>query len=121
MAVLEFVPGIEVTVCIDGEPLQEYEDEGAEDDDKSIIRYIEATSDKAFALELRVGPPYVFDCPTLGFTVHVDGKEANSPLLEKKVYLLNKTWTYLVDGVNSRERGRNVIRAFKFSELKTSK
>jgi hypothetical protein len=48
MAIFNNVPGLEAEVVVDGEPLHEYEDDDAEPD--TMTKYIEALSDKEFAL-----------------------------------------------------------------------
>jgi hypothetical protein len=48
MAKFDDVPGLKAEVLVDGEPLQEYDDDDVESD--MITKYIEALSDKDFVL-----------------------------------------------------------------------
>ncbi|KAK4496756.1 hypothetical protein PRZ48_012739 [Zasmidium cellare] len=50
MAILKSLPGVEVTVEVDGEPLDEYEDKTSTDDFDTVTRYIEAPNDRDFEI-----------------------------------------------------------------------
>lgn len=79
MAILNELPGIEVAICVDDQPLQEHEDEddheaapgpvGAYQASKTVFKYIEAVTDKEFSIKFAVKAGYQFDCPTLGFRI----------------------------------------------------
>lgn len=84
MAVLENVRGVKVTVCTDDQVLQEYDDDEPEDvpavevggydrASKTVSKYIEATTGKAFYIKLEITKAYKLDSPIVSFHVFVDG------------------------------------------------
>jgi hypothetical protein len=90
MAVLDGLEGIEVSVCVHGQALHEYEDNdleaepgdvGAYQASKTVSKYLEAVTDKEFSIKIVVKDPYEMDCPTLGFQVKVDGMVVSHPIL----------------------------------------
>ena len=68
MAILASRPGIKIIVVCNGAPLQEYEDDDAEDQDGSVVStYIEAVSGAEFGVQWEITspwPPYtiLFEC-----------------------------------------------------------
>ncbi|KAJ8066196.1 hypothetical protein OCU04_005282 [Sclerotinia nivalis] len=83
MAILEAVPGIKVTVCVDKQALQEYDDDELEavpegevekyQASRTVAKYIESRTGKNFRIKLEISKAYRFDSPTVGFFVFVDG------------------------------------------------
>ncbi|ESZ96956.1 hypothetical protein SBOR_2638 [Sclerotinia borealis F-4128] len=74
MAVLEAVSGIKVTVCVDDEALQEYDDDefeavpgdvGAHQASRTVAKYVESCTDKSFSIKIEMGAEYKFDSPNL--------------------------------------------------------
>ncbi|KAI4629254.1 uncharacterized protein J4E87_003516 [Alternaria ethzedia] len=51
-------PGLEVTICVDGQPLPEYEDEDEDPAPKTTTKYIEARSDSHFSIVTEFKPPF---------------------------------------------------------------
>lgn len=74
MAVIDELPGVEVCVCVDEEPLYEHVDRHATVKKGVIERYIEAKSDQQFTIRIVVDPTTKFlrDCLTFG--VQIDGE-----------------------------------------------
>jgi hypothetical protein len=58
MAVLPAHPGLSVQVVVDDQPLPEYDDEDATQDDGSITKYIEACSGSEFKINLIYDKPF---------------------------------------------------------------
>lgn len=59
MAVLSKYPGLEVTVVVNGQPLQEYNDDDGENPQSSAVtKYVEAQSGARFWVEFRFKPPF---------------------------------------------------------------
>lgn len=58
MAIAPEHPGLEVTICIDGQPLPEYEDDEEDPAPKTTTKYIEARSDRHFSIVTRFKPPF---------------------------------------------------------------
>jgi hypothetical protein len=57
MVISNEYPGLTAEVIVDGCPLQEY-DNDEDDKPSTITKYIEASSDKDFALRFRFSPPF---------------------------------------------------------------
>lgn len=86
MAVIDEVPGMEVTVVVDGKPLHEYTDE--EDGDKkpespTKTVYIESREDQAFHIdfEVRYGN-FAYKGDQLAWELYLDGVEAQNGFLQ---------------------------------------
>jgi hypothetical protein len=84
MAILDALPGIEVTVCTEGEPMREYDTENAvitlEDaaivthqQNATVTKYIESVTYQVFTINLEVQGLFKLDSPALAFEGYVDG------------------------------------------------
>jgi hypothetical protein len=132
MAVLNGLEGIEVTICVDGQALHEYNDDeievqagavGAYQASKTVSKYIEAATGKEFAIKVTVKSPYKMDCPTLSFLCKVDGMEICRSILQKTKYKPASGFEEVVKGLEHNLGGlskRYFIRHFQFAEIKTS-
>jgi hypothetical protein len=135
MAILDLVPGIEVSVCVDGHPLKEYNDDEEVEAQpreafqhqatRTVSKYVESTTDKEFEIRYSVTRAFKMDCPTLSFRIFVDGARARSCLFEVREYkeLAKSKRPYTertIKGIESSLNGRVVVKPFKFSEIKTS-
>jgi hypothetical protein len=106
MAIFPDVPGLQAEIVVDGEPLPEYDDDDDNDADSgTITKYVEALSDKEFALK------YTFNMETpIGYGVEakidVDGKKCHvgSPLGHRPHYRYGPG--YLNDGKYFRQHYR---------------
>ncbi|KAK8908478.1 hypothetical protein QC760_002854 [Botrytis cinerea] len=128
MAVLENVRGVKVTVCTDDQVLQEYDDDEPEDvpavevggydrASKTVSKYIEATTGKAFYIKLEITKAYKLDSPIVSFHVFVDGIKVVSKHGGKKDIPL----TMEVKGVkNELDNRQAFMMPFKFGEIITS-
>ncbi|KAF8850171.1 hypothetical protein BDZ45DRAFT_679972 [Acephala macrosclerotiorum] len=80
MAIHPLMPGIEVIICVNGQPLVEYDDESFPRsipaangrDTKVITKYIESVAGKEFSFEYIVHDTYKLDSPAIGFMPEVD-------------------------------------------------
>ena len=132
MAVLDALEGIEVTICVDGQALHEYNDDdieakaeavGAHQASKTVSKYIEAATGKEFAIKLTVKSPYKMDCPTLSFSCRVDGMKVEKRILRKTNYKSASGFDSVVNGLRHVLGGvseRSSIKHFQFAEIKTS-
>ncbi|KAG9550739.1 hypothetical protein KCU71_g14049, partial [Aureobasidium melanogenum] len=82
MAVLDGLPGVEVTVIVDGEDLHEYWDADMEDEEDTVTKYIEAVDGAHFAVKIKVTEDATFKGDTLAFKIKVDGSMIRQPLIE---------------------------------------
>lgn len=86
MAILPAAPGLVAEICVDNQPLEEYEDDdelevepgpaGEYQASRTVSKYIKSTSDKEFFIRVTVQPGYVFDCSGLEVRLEIDGKMA---------------------------------------------
>jgi hypothetical protein len=132
MAVLNGLEGIEVTICVDGQALHEYNDDeievqtgavGAYQASKTVSKYIEAATGKEFAIKMTVKSPYKMDCPTLCFYCDVDGMEVGGRIFLKTEYKSASGFETALNGLEH-DLGslskRYYIKHFQFAEIKTS-
>jgi len=132
MAVLDALEGIEVTICVDGQALHEYNDDeieaqagavGAHQASRTVSKYIEAATGKEFAVKVTVKSPYKMDCPILSFPCRVDGMKVGSRILLKTEYECASGFEVVVNGLQHNLGGlsrRCSIKPFQFAEIKTS-
>ena len=99
MAVIKYVPGIEVTVTVNGNDLKEYVAPEIKDKRNAVTRYVEVTSDSDFEISCFVKHGRKMKADFLSFGVTVDGqwitgKLVSSEKIEKRDYrrLQRKTW-----------------------------
>ncbi|KAH6664111.1 hypothetical protein B0J14DRAFT_682687 [Halenospora varia] len=115
-AILESVPGLQVTVRVEGNPLEEYEDDegvelGPNDDesyraDRTVSKYVEAISDKEHTIKMQVDPVYTILSPTLGYRDIVDGQLIEVPVIQLSTK--NPVGGHLKDPVSRNSIGRKV-------------
>ncbi|KAH8800992.1 hypothetical protein F5882DRAFT_457358 [Hyaloscypha sp. PMI_1271] len=132
MAVLDALEGIEVSICVDGQALHEYNDDdieaqaeavGAHQASKTVSKYIEAATGKEFAIKLTVKSPYKMDCPTLSFSCRVDGMKVEKRILRETNYKSASGFESVVNGLRHVLGGvseRSSIKHFQFAEIKTT-
>jgi hypothetical protein len=123
MAVIDPMPGLEVAVCVDQQPLHEYANDEfhARAQLNMVSTYIESETMKEFSIKLVVKEPYTLDCPTLGFQIFVDGVKVREPLLTgKKFERCSRNWETFWGGIKYPTEGQNcVLRLFRFSKIDT--
>lgn len=125
MAVVKTLPGVKITVWSDGKQLKEYRSKTGPLGDpinKTVSRFIEATTDKEFSFKIHVSDSYQLDGPNLLFDLYVDGVSVGGVLCGE-YELIHGSWTKEVEGVKQPTEKRNVVglRKFVFSELFTGK
>lgn len=115
MAVLDTVPGVSVTVNVDGEPLQEYPD--CEDDGEPEVNtcFVEATTGKEFEVLFRFEKGIEADSSAFEVRIMVDGTETDSTLVDAK--------RARVHGEHFQSTGRQISRTelakYRFAPLET--
>jgi hypothetical protein len=130
MAVLETLPGIKVSICIDKRPLREFTDDDFQGGTlradlplKTISKYVQSAT-KEFAIRLEVQPSFNFDFPTLGFQVYIDGSLVRQPILRQINFKAKKRLAILVDhvkyAVTEGPEQKPVLHKLQFSKIDTS-
>jgi len=129
MAIFDFLPGFEVTVNVDGEPLKEYNDNedeiipgevGKYQASKTVAKYIELVTGKGFTIKLSVGHPYKMR-DHLSFTIMADGVCIDRFLLLKQTYNIRGSWKEIVTGFTCKVAGRTSEKPLKFAAIQICK
>jgi hypothetical protein len=144
MAIQDHAPGLEVTVCVDGKPLEEYDNDEEEEmrqgldpevmkyqAARTVTKYIESVSDQEFIIQINLAPPFKMDCVSLSTSVHIDGRKVASPLIMKSWNLDKFSGDYVKTKFQTRVEGmqveapgtagRELLKKFKFAKIETSK
>jgi hypothetical protein len=144
MAIQDDTPGLEVVVCMDGKPLEEYDNDEEEEAKpglqtgvmkyqaaRTVTKYIESVSDQEFIIQCNLAPPFKMDCACLWIEVRIDGRKLASTLILKSYNLDNfsgdcvaKRFQTRVDGMLVEapgNAGRQLLKKFKFTKIETSK
>lgn len=103
MVVFSQIPGVEVTIDVDGTALREYEDasEDRANDRDHVIRYIEAQPGKEFAIAVRIAPRLEqMRTHSIIANVKVDGTMIIRPIFNKIDN--SDSFTRIVDGVEQK-------------------
>ena len=144
MAIQDHTPGLEVVVCMDGKPLEEYDNDEEEEAKpglqtgvmkyqaaRTITKYIESVSDQEFIIQIDLAPPFKMDCACLWIEVRIDGRNVASPLIQKIGNLDRFSGDCVVTKFQRRvegklveapgNAGRELLKKFKFAKIETSK
>jgi hypothetical protein len=129
MAILATLPGIEVQICVDGKPVQEYEDHDADkgegplghsimSDPTTVVKYIMAVSDGTFSVRSSVHPEYRPLSSLTSFSYFLDGINCEGKVYKKTIPPI-KTLIIEKDGVVGLDgNGKPGKSLFKFSKIK---
>lgn len=136
MAVLKNIPGLKVTVDVDGEAAIEYDNTAASNqpslthDDLHLadpnrplpyaVKYIEAKPGKPFQFRIERTPRFRFKGPHVFFRVVVDGQEDNSIITDCKTNR-KKNWSEVCKALVSETRVSQTYHYFKFGNLNVGK
>lgn len=120
MAVLDTLPGLEVTITVDGADLKEYEETGAELEPKVVTRYIEAISDANFVITYRLAPELLFTGDCIKLDTYVDGVWVYAPLVDSSSVGAESVVRKCGGPIISTEQGF-ITRRLKFSLLEIGK
>lgn len=124
MAVIDAVPGVEVFVCVDAQPVKEYEDADEVIDgplaSKTVVKYIEAISDTQFTIKVTVHPAFDEHRRTrddLLTIAKVDGRWVDGRFRDCAINKRFTPWNMLVEGMVNNEHGRETSSAFTFTTV----
>lgn len=115
MAISDDLPGVEVSITQNGQALKEYLDDTLTEDERTVTRYIEATSDENSELCLKATRGTAFDGDCMGCRVEIDGQRIAEPLLEKS-RTKSEDHIAIVEGIGI---GGGTVKRFKFACLET--
>lgn len=104
------LPGVEVWIEQNGQPVSEYEDKETAEGERTTTRYIEARTGQEFTIHFKAAPQTNYAGNCLSFHAFVDGIRAKGAILSKE-------WsTYVVEGARV---GPTTIRKLAFAEIET--
>ncbi|EME38589.1 hypothetical protein DOTSEDRAFT_29615 [Dothistroma septosporum NZE10] len=83
MAIIDNLPGVEVTVVAGGTALEEYIDKDTEEKPRTITRYVEAVSGQHFEVHINVAQGTKIKGDDLRFDIYMDGTRVDGPILSK--------------------------------------
>ncbi|KAE9368742.1 hypothetical protein N431DRAFT_494137 [Stipitochalara longipes BDJ] len=140
MAVLDTLRGLDVSICIDGQPLKEYDDDEEEEVQetpvaeyqaaRTVRKYVESVSDKEFEVKIVLGTSFVMDYDCIMAPITIDGKRMIETVIVKarqghivrgSRFLSQVTRT--VRGVTRPAPGANeqeFLRKFRFEKIGTT-
>lgn len=96
MVNLEDVPGLDISLLVDGVPLKEYEDSEEVKIDRAATRYVEVQSEQHFGVSIRFDEPFVRRAKDVQCTLRMDGQgisgwvqslEGPTPVQKTKAYV----------------------------------
>jgi len=122
MAVLGGLPGLEVRVMVNGEPLKEYTDTFVDEEEaKTVIKYIEAVSGANFEISCRFTRPYPHRDVVNSAHVELDGEGVGGRIIRKS-YLqpLPRGYTASIKGRTTGQGQKWLEEKFRFAELNIS-
>lgn len=143
MAILKSLPGLEVTIRVDGKPLQEYDDDEEEEAEveetpvaeyqaaKTVSKYVEVASDKEFLISITLWTSFKMDFEALMAPIKIDGKHVIEVAISKQDNAENIRGSRILHplGLETKgasvpapgNKGRELLRKFKFERIETSK
>ena len=117
MAIINDLPGVEVTVTVHDYDLQEYHDGDVEDEERTVTKYIQAQEGQLFEVRIKVPKGFTFEGDCLAFTIFVDGNWVVEPLVDAELCALCDS----LDRIKGVEEPNNYIRRFCFRAIELGK
>lgn len=121
----------EVTVLVNGEKAEEYDDTEEEEADENdaneddaerntVVKYIEAITDASFSFEFLLHPIYNPGCLYISFHTYIDGQYARGRLIKRSEFPIR--WRghparVSLDHVWSKNNDQWAKQTFKFSDV----
>lgn len=115
MAIIESLPGVEVTIVADGKPLKEYVDGDVEGELKSMRCYIEAVTGKLFEIRMKVAKGTKITRNRIDFKIAIDGQWVGTPR-SRRSKIAREDTERISEGRNV---GGGKLQKYRFSELET--
>ncbi|KAF2840592.1 hypothetical protein M501DRAFT_1009862 [Patellaria atrata CBS 101060] len=118
MAVIKGIPGLEISVVVDNDVVEEYDDEEAVRARKSVTKYIEAKSGAYFAVKvnmtnkLQISKKYA-----VIVNIRMDGQSVKSTFFKAAEYKNANGNSTLLNGVTVHEGSQCVFKKFCFSDV----
>ncbi|KAK5116689.1 hypothetical protein LTR62_007363 [Meristemomyces frigidus] len=107
------VPGLNVTIFVDGSPVQEHRDGEEVDEGQEVTRWVEAKDGKNFEVRMKATERLHFKGDSILCHVYVDGDSADRPIIGKS------TLRNLVSA--GRQFPGGLVQQYRFACLETGK
>jgi hypothetical protein len=117
MAIIDEVPGLEVQIVVNGQPLQEHQDRDAKVSANAVERYDEAHSNTEYEIHYSFKEPFPGDC-IVSMIVTIDGKDVDQPMI--RPFELFDPKGHTSRGPISQQAMRWVVQNYSFSEIDIS-
>ena len=115
MAILK---NIKVAITVNGQELKEYDDEDVTNDDQnSVSKYVEATSDAEFKIIASASSQYHFTSDALQMSIYLDGAYVDNCLIRKKNANRSYAWQCHLNGARRFDGNQWETKPFKFREI----
>lgn len=112
MAVIDELPGVSISIKIDGQALPEYRDDDIEDPERTISYMIEAMPNQIFEIHALASQQSAFAGSSLAVQFFVDGRYVDGALIDAS------DWS-AKSGASARSRGKyvssNMLRRYQFA------
>lgn len=117
---MPIVKQFELNICVDDEPVKEYnDDENEEIDDSKVRKYIEACPGSEFALEFNVKKGYNFTEDYLSWDIQLDGQLILEPVIDSSDFTKSEGAQDSRNGIKVMENSKWVLKKFLFSSVET--
>ena len=115
MAILK---DIKVAIMINGQELKEYDDEDVgNDDENSVSKYVEATSDAEFKIMTSAPRWYQFTSDAVRMNIYMDGAYVDACLMLKDEANQFYAWRHYLNGARRFDGNRWEVKPFNFREI----
>ncbi len=111
---------ITAEVLVDGQALQEYEDDDMkEDDPKLAVKYIEATSGANFHIRVSILGSFKITSDAISLQVHLDGKYVEEVIIldDDEIRMPSSSFCHLFQGAESELDGEWFRQPFYFRDI----
>lgn len=82
MAIIKLLPGVEVSITVDGSDLKELVNNAAKEPDRIVTRYIEVKDTQMFGVRVKVAKAFQFKESALIFHILIDGQLTKGTIVE---------------------------------------
>jgi hypothetical protein len=131
MAILDLVKGLEVLICVNGEPLLEYDDDEEAPSiagsaatkyraSRTVSKYIESQEGK-YEVHIKLDHQFVFSSPVLWAAIKIDGEKSVDSLWQKSRHQGSSLW--ITRGAFIGKPGdvmTDLVNPFTFSKIEIS-
>ena len=120
MSVLPAYPGLTVELMVNGQPLQEYDNDDEEaESPNTTAKYIEAQSGTQFSV--RYTSSQLLPEPEFTVRIFLNGTKVEGSVYRNSRYKFKLNDPYIKKGRVSLDGQQTVVRAFQFSEINIGK